>query len=134
VPRYDLPPATDGAAQWIELKDRAEITRKEIHRIRLAFDAAGDVEKTEAQTISILANCLTNWDIHTSTGEQLPRPQSGNVKQMEEFADRIPWDTWSELEDVINGTFDDTTKTMVGGYSQEHLKPSQKDPQTPSNG
>jgi len=132
VARYDLPETADGTKQWIELKDRAEITRKEIHRIRLSFDAIGDVEKTEAQTISILSNCLTNWDIRTSTGEQLPRPQSGNVKQMEEFADRIPWETWSELEDAINGRFVDGE--LREGYMQTHLKPPQKDPQMPSDG
>lgn len=129
MPRYDLPAAADNTEQWIELTDRAELTRKELHAIRTASDAfAGVMGKIEAQTTAILSNCLQNWEIRTLTGEPLQRPQKGNVKQVEDRIDRIPSGTWYAIEDVINGEDGD------GGYSRDHLQPVEKDPQKPSTG
>lgn len=129
MPRYDLPDSADGSSQWIELTDRAELTRKELHAIRTASDAYGGVmSKLEAQTTAILAHCLENWEIRTLTGEALQRPQKGNVKQAEQYSDKIPAGTWYAIEDAING--DDGE----GGYSKDHLQPVEKDPQKPSTG
>lgn len=126
--RYPLPDAADGTSQWIELTDRDQLTRKELHLIRTASDAFGGVmSKIEAQTTAILAHCLENWEIRTLTGEALQRPQKGNVKQVEDRLDKIPAATWYGIEDVINGEDGD------GGYSREHLQPVEKDPQKPSN-
>jgi hypothetical protein len=133
VPRYDLPKATDGSEQWMDLKDRTDITRKELRATRVAFDADGGmVEKMESHTETVLASCLVNWQVHARSGDPIPRPQS-NVKELRRVADALPLDTWLAIEKAINGENGD------GGYTRDCLEESKpdesgEDPQLPSTG
>jgi hypothetical protein len=124
VPRYDLPKATDGSEQWMDLKDRTDITRKELRATRVAFDADGGmVEKMESHTETVLASCLVNWQVHARS----------NVKELRRVADALPLDTWLAIEKAINGENGD------GGYTRDCLEESKpdesgEDPQLPSTG
>jgi hypothetical protein len=130
VPRYDLPKATDGSEQWMDLKDRTDITRKELRAVRLAFDIDGGiVEKSEAHTEMVLAQCLTNWQIKTASGDSLGVPQK-NIKQVQDFTAGLSMELWLAIEDAINGP------DRNGGYTSECLRPIKDDgdPTPPSTG